>query len=122
MVSVRCRKSSQISPDHAASHTTHCSGLSRVAQAERHGGARLAGSETFDGDELDVPSRVTARTEPVLTCQGSRLKWLECSDRQLERVETGNELLDDDAVSPSRHSSPHASTAVPRELRHCVAR
>lgn len=89
MVSVRCRKSSQISPDHAAPSRAHCSGLSRVAQAERRtcpsGGFRdLRKVMSWTLPAGTQPGQV--KTAPVLMgrallmCQGSRLNGRERLD------------------------------------------
>jgi hypothetical protein len=60
----------------------------------------------LNNDELDAPSRDTAGTGAMLMGRGSRLNVPECSDRQCERVETGSELLDDDAVLHAPASRP----------------
>ena len=65
-------------------------------------------------DELDAPSKDTARTLRHLLvsfesqCQGSRPGRLKCALTAAGADETGNGLLVDAAVSPSQRRLPHA--------------
>lgn len=113
---------------HNASLRAHLGGMSRVTQAVSMEVPFWRVQRLSQGDELDGPSKDTARTLRNLLvsfesrCQASRLK---CALTAAEADETGNGLLVNAAVSPSQRRSPPCqaldATTVPRELRHRVA-
>lgn len=100
----RCGRRTQCIPLRA-----HFGGMSRVTQAVSMEVPFWRVQRLSQGDELDGPSKDTARTLRNLLvsfesqCQASRLK---CALTAAEADETGNGLLVNAAVSPSQRRSP----------------